>query len=74
MTILQLQIKQDSITDELLKVLKPYAKYFDLKTFKDTSNNNQNSDFVDFFRNSPLVGCDIDLSRDKQEYSSRVEF
>ena len=74
MTILQLQIKQDSIADELLKALKPYAKYFVLKTFKDISNHNQNSDFIEFFRNSPLVDSDIDLSRDKQGYNPRVEF
>jgi hypothetical protein len=75
MTILQLQIKQDSITEELLKVLQPYSKYFDLKTFKDsTSQNKKNSEFVDFFRNSPLVDSDIDLTRDKQKYQARIEF
>jgi len=76
MTILQLQIDQDNITDELLKAIQPYARYFTLKRFTPKTDKpvTHSSDFVDFFRNSPLVESDIELSRDTQSYQHRIEF
>jgi hypothetical protein len=76
MTIIQLQIEQDNITDELLKVLKPYSQYFSLKKYTKSNKESDNpqSDFVNFFRNSPLQQNDINLQRDNETYIDRIGF
>jgi hypothetical protein len=75
MTILQLHIKEDNITDKLLKVLQPYSNYFTLEKYtKNEKKQKTNSDFVEFFRNSPLKESDIELHRDNETYKPRIEF
>ena len=63
----------DSIYDKVMFFLDNISKK-DLKIREIKNYNNQKKDgIVDFFRNSPLVG-EMNITRDNEVYSNRVEF
>lgn len=63
----------DSIYDKVMFFLDNISKK-DLKIKEIKNYNDQKEDsLVDFFRNSPLVG-EVNLTRDNEVYSNRVEF
>jgi hypothetical protein len=63
----------DSIYDKVMFFLDNISKK-DLKIKEIKNYNDQKEDgLVDFFRNSPLVG-EVNLTRENEVYSNRVEF
>lgn len=63
----------EKIYDKVMFFLENISKK-DL-TIREIKNidDKQDSNIVDFFRNSPLVG-ELDLKRESELYSQRVEF
>lgn len=63
----------EKIYDKVMFFLENISKN-DL-TIREIKNidDKQDSNIVDFFRNSPLVG-ELDLKRESELYSQRVEF
>lgn len=64
----------EKIYDKVMLFLENISKKdLKIKEIKNIDDNKQDSNIVDFFRNSPLVG-ELDLKRESELYSQRVEF
>lgn len=63
----------DNIYDKVMFFLDNISKKdIKIKEIKNYNGDKEDS-LVDFFQNSPLVG-EVDLRRETETYSSRVEF
>ena len=63
----------DMLYDKVIRLLKELPVKQIVIEKKDESNSKPKGNIVDFFQSSPLVG-EIDIKRDKEYYSERVEF
>ena len=64
----------DNIYEKVMLFLENIPKQdLTIKEIKNFSEKQKKTNLVDFFRNSPLIG-EIEIKRDPEIYSNRVEF
>lgn len=64
----------DNIYEKVMLFLENIPKQdLTIKEIKNFSEKQKKTNLVDFFRNSPLIG-EIEIKRDSEIYSNRVEF